>query len=255
MIFFGSFLKKNISKYKKIFVICGYDRLNSSIIYLANTLGIETYEIQHGIIHKRNESVYLKRDIVGNLVSKNYILWSEEYSRFIGSREKVNLFFTNFEHLKLNKFSLENISDTKKYDLKLLVAFDDVNPIPQNIQSLISKEINTNFYLRPHPKSSNKRIFFIKSLSNKFSNATFVDSSKNISSYLKLCDLVLVDISSVCIEMASFKKPAYYYNKSTMLSGIHKNKQFIYYIEIEKLDQLVCIYNQEILKKIEKINL
>ncbi len=237
-IFFNlQYLRSFCRKFDEIFVICGYDRFMISIIYACNLEGVKVYEIQHGaIFEKFGHSVYKNASTVPLIIPNKYILWDQIYKNGFDKNLTSDRFLISGYP---SKYILNEIDTTNKSLIRVLIAFDNLNKIPNTLIDLIRSNKDIEFILRPHPKSNLIRFLYIKLLTFKSVNCTFNSYKSDIYEILNKVNFSIVDWSSVSILTANYDKISFYYNESAFMNKKLPNSVFIKYVEKEKINETI----------------
>ena len=249
LFFLTPYLKRFCKNFDEIIVICSYDRLMMSIIYASNLIEKNVFEIQHGIIFDSEivfgRGVYKNSTKVPLLSPSKYILWDKDFIKGFDKNLTEDRFI--FCGDPTNAHNNKSFQISKK--INVLLAFDNLYPIPRSIHKLITKNEDINFLLRPHPRTNKLKILYLKLLSLKYKNCQFNSFKNNIYKVISDIDLTIVDCSSVSIISSKMGKKAYYYNEILHKKNKIPNNKLIEYVSKNRISETISQFLEQERKK------
>lgn len=235
--YFRSILKKH--KVKKVYVTSFSMNYSMSIIWAANELGLETYELIHGSVYE-NSPYYTNWNLKTEykLLPKYFLVWNDNQADYINKTVQKypigindgNGFLEIFKNelISLEKYHNKwNKTLVKKHNKTILIILQRED-IPDWLAQFIIRHSDFNWILRTHPGLNNDsyilklpNISKVLSLTNVYCN-----EFKNFILFyiLKKIDCLVAWKSTTIIEASLFDK------KSIILTN-HGIEYFQYYID------------------------
>ena len=212
---------------KKVYVTSFSMNFSMSLLWAANDLGLETFELQHGSVYE-NSPYYTNwnMDINYNLLPKYFLVWDNVQANYINSTNNNNFpigiddgnsFLEVFKNdmIDLTEYDVqwESIINNNNKTVLLILQRED---IPGWLSDFIILNDNINWILRTHPGLNNDN--YILNMPNISSilthNHVFCNEFKNFILFylLKKINCLVAWKSTTIIEASLFNK------KSIMLT-------------------------------------
>ncbi len=213
-----------LKKYKPSVIGCidEYSVKSKSVLDAASELGIKTYAIQHGIIHKAHMGYhYLPEDTRYNTFTDQLFVYGDAIKKLlqdqyhqVKSIEVSGQLRTDIIPIlqeKHHQITVKGIDHSKPM---ILYASQPVfstggSEVRDSINRdffALSKELpNYQFVLKPHPRETDWNYFYTLAKEVKASN--FLITNEDIYLLLAKCSMLLTHSSSVGPEAVNFGKP------------------------------------------------
>ncbi len=189
--------------------------LSQSMIEVFRGINFDSniFDLQHGIIFSKQPS-YLEKNCVSQHIKKNKIkilLFGYAFKSILDNSDSSKYYITNSHVIGVSRDSAKLFHSRFNNNILVSLQFTDDHSFNQNkilldeLEKLILRYSNYNFYLKNHPRSStNFDINFLFKLNNVFrSNGSLIES-------FKLCSLHITAYSTTTFEAAYFGIPTFF---------------------------------------------
>lgn len=225
--------------------------LSQSMIEVFRGINLDSniFDLQHGIIFS-NQASYLEKNYVSKHIKKNKIkvlLFGCAFKSILEKSDLSKYYINNSHVIGVSRVSPKLFHSEFNNNILVSLQFTDDHSFNQNkilldeLEKLIKRYTNYNFYLRDHPRSSTDfNINFLFKLNNVFkSNGSLFES-------FKICSLHVTAYSTTTFEAAYFGIPTFF------LTSLNDNFNMFYndfnYILKNEIKNIVNNYMQCSLK-------
>ena len=189
--------------------------LSQSMIEIFRGINYEAniFDLQHGIIYP-NQASYLEKNYVSKHIKKNKIkilLFGHGFKSILEKSDVSEYYKANSHVIGVNKDSSKLLHVKFNNNILVTLQFTDDHSFNQNkilldeLESLILKNTNYNFYLRNHPRFLNDfKIDYLFKLNNVFKSTGSLFESFN------LCSLHITAYSTSTFEAAYYGIPTFF---------------------------------------------
>ncbi|MEG1256982.1 hypothetical protein [Clostridium sp.] len=214
-------VKKLIKKInpKIIVEVVGYLTNNMIINEVANELGIETIELQHGVMGRGHLAYNYLNKREYNYFPNKIFLFSDywrEVTQF--PIEDKNLIEIGFPYLEKNLHNYANYKDNNLHGLNIVIISQPEfsMKISSLVSSLANKLENSNvdyhIIYKLHPAEYGKKNEYIKDM-EKYKNVEIVaDATNSIYYYFSRCNIQIGVTSTAIFEGLAFKLNTFIYH-------------------------------------------
>jgi hypothetical protein len=195
-------------------------------------------KIYFGKFYKKNNIIFC-----GNMKYENWWLKKLFQKKLKKNNKRLNIlvatrgFFSDQESM-MNKDKQKFNKDAFDYTIRSILK------ISKNFK-------NVSFIFKTHP--SNLEFERLNEILHEYKNTNYTIEKDHAYELIKKCDLAIVLLSSVCLDIISNKKPVieFWLNKKFKFGLIKKNHKYLSSYELNNLVKNVSTY-EELIKMINK---